>query len=192
MRRKWTLSRKQTDKLLTMMIWNFIFLCYMSPTPPSFLDTYRYNRGYLVRTNFTFSPYPYFHRDFSIGREKYNKIRSVNSFTDIDPKLYKDYSSKFVSNLLHTFNDPANTLINNEKSQRRIESIIIDEFDASFSSNKSKYIAGVNTELLASHIFKYVLNISKDVRGYIDTLLDSENHYLVRRHDKKLNMLRII
>lgn len=85
----------------------------------------------------------------------------VSNKSDITPNIIDkrpNFSAKFVTRLLDSFNDPNNILINDEKSQRTIENIILEEFESVFSGNTNKYIAGgVNTELLNPILSKYIL-----------------------------------
>jgi hypothetical protein len=70
-----------------------------------------------------------------------------------------DYSSKFVSHLLKQLyiSEDSNKNINNYDLQRRIESIILDEFDLFFSNNVHKYsMGGIKTDILGPKLIKYI------------------------------------
>lgn len=112
---------------------------------------------------------------------------------------YKDsqFSSKFVSRLLNSFNDPNNILINNEQSKRTIENIIIEEFESVFGGNTNKFIAGgVNTGLLTPILTKYILDKEFLIRKYINNLVKEQEDVIKdnKNRDKfdKLLMANII
>ena len=68
-----------------------------------------------------------------------NSFATVKPFVNSTPPVF---TSKFVDHLLKILESPSSPLINNEESQIRIESMILDEFDILFSDNKSKYLSG--------------------------------------------------
>ncbi len=106
-----------------------------------------------------------------------------------------DKTSKFVAHLLNSFK--ISDSCSNEENQKRIETIIIDEFDSVFSNNKTKYIVGgVNTDLLNTLLNKYIISKETDLRFYISNLIDSSKDFLkddkTTRLDKALKAKVII
>jgi hypothetical protein len=86
-------------------------------------------------------------------------------------------ATNFVSHLLNMFNDPHNTLINNEDSQRRIESIIHDEYELAFA-NTTKFVGGINTELLTPTFSKYLIDKEQDLATYVGLLMEEQLHLI--------------
>ena len=106
-------------------------------------------------------------------------VCSKRSFSSHRKKLglsknYSDYSSNFVSRLLNIFDKgETNEFISNEDSQKRMESIIMDEFSELFSGNQNKYIcAGINTEYLTPYLNKYIIGKDEVVILYIENLVN--------------------
>lgn len=114
----------------------------------------------------------------SLENYRYSSFVMRRKYTSLVRDTPHDLSDKFVSRLLNVFIDPKNTLVNNRESQKKIEKIIFDEYDVLFSSNTSKYIGGINTEMLGSVLSKYLMDKYSVLNKYIDYLFSQQTQLL--------------
>lgn len=106
-----------------------------------------------------------------------------------DPKK-KNFSSKFVSTLLNSLNDPKHILINDEESQINIENILFDEYESIFRDKPKNMVAGINTEILGPILSKYTLGKLDIFNRYIDNLYNEQLEIL--KNEKIKNKYDII
>jgi hypothetical protein len=89
-----------------------------------------------------------------------NKYKSVNG----------DYTSKFMNHLLDSLylNYGDGDKISNEEIQKRMESIILNEFDVFYSNNKLNYSKnGINHDILVPPFIKYLLEKEELIKDNI-------------------------
>lgn len=119
-------------------------------------------------------------------KEEINNTREENN--DVYVTTNKTKPSKFMNRLLTSLSDPNNSLISNEESQKRIESIIFDEFQSVLGGNTDKFIReGINTELINPLLSKYLLGKGKitEIKDFIDSYFDVMFEVLKKKEKKK-------
>lgn len=117
-------------------------------------------------------------RVYSINTNNNHSEIKNKEFNDNSTYLKKsDHMSKFIYHLLDKFyiNSIGVGKLNNEEFQRRIETLIINEFDDFFSNNTKDYImGGVNMNILSPSLTKYILSKEGVLKDYI---IKFKKHY---------------
>jgi hypothetical protein len=111
----------------------------------------------------------------SFSTEKDDLIQpsmSKNSIVDSNEKFYANYTSKFMKHLLDLLfeNNDGNKNISLVEIQKRIELLIINEFDAFYSDNQVKYVGGITSNTLVPSFIKYILYKEDSVRENLKKL----------------------
>lgn len=120
----------------------------------------------------------------SIIKEEINDTIQENN--DIYVTTNKTKPTKFMDRLLTYLSDPNNSLISNEQSQRKIESIIFDEFQSVLGGNTDKFIReGINTELINPLLSKYLVGKITEIKDFIDNYFDVMLEVLKKKEKKK-------
>jgi hypothetical protein len=111
---------------------------------------------------------------------------SKNSFVDSNEKFYGNYTSKFMKHLLDVLfeNNEGNENISLVEIQKRIELLIINEFDIFYSDNQVKYIGGITSNTLVPSFIKYILGKEDSVRESLKKLKDRYKKIKTIRKDE--------
>ena len=115
--------------------------------------------------------------------------RTIRESKDHYSKYSPEYTANFMNHLFDVLyvNYDSNNIVVNEDVQRRMEEIILDEYDVFFShNNKVRIQGGVNTDLIVPKLIRFIMERSEVLKVSIENLYKMFETMNTSRNDKVL------